>query len=163
MLNEDIQRYNYAQENIQGEIGKKDGNLIGRVQDLNVQSEFLHPKIVSKSERPLPQLRTTDMDPIEALVNIKKVPRGKFSLLQANTILEKHASNPMEHTAESLANEYNLDLQQTFFFLRHYSKMNLEAEMRAPESSAMKEIIAKSEEKKEAYKNFMQNLFVGKR
>lgn len=53
-------------------------------------------------------------------VDVKKVPKGKISIVEALTLLNNHKLNPQIWTAEKIAVEYSLELKDVNSLLEFF-------------------------------------------
>ncbi|XP_045197491.2 NADH dehydrogenase [ubiquinone] 1 alpha subcomplex assembly factor 4-like [Mercenaria mercenaria] len=120
-----IERQVAEHPEIKEEMEKQDPSLIDRVNTLHVDMVEKMPQIRSV-QRPLPQSREHIEDPLLALEEPRKIPKGKISFRQFGTILDKHSGEPKLHQAEVVAKEYELDLQDTINLLKYFEKIKLE-------------------------------------
>lgn len=66
------------------------------------------------------------MDPHLAVEEPRKIPKGKLSLRQLGTILDKHSLGPTLYQAEVVAKDYTLELQPTIDLLKYFEKIKIE-------------------------------------
>ncbi|KAG2468176.1 NDUF4 factor, partial [Polypterus senegalus] len=95
-------------------VDSKDPTLEKRKPDLPVlmEVEHRHPKFS------LPN------DSLQML-NIKTIPKGKLTVVEAVMILNNHKKSPATWTVENIAQEYCLDLNETKAFLDFFIPFNV--------------------------------------
>uniref|UniRef100_G3MRX3 NADH dehydrogenase [ubiquinone] 1 alpha subcomplex assembly factor 4 n=1 Tax=Amblyomma maculatum TaxID=34609 RepID=G3MRX3_AMBMU len=74
----------------------------------------------SKSERPLPQSRTTPKQRKFGFFEPSVVPRGKLTLGQATQLLADAQDNPAKFTPQALATQYNLSEQDVRNVIKYF-------------------------------------------
>jgi len=53
-------------------------------------------------------------------LDVKKVPKGKISIVEALTLLNNHKLHPQIWTAEKIAEEYSLELEEVNALLEFF-------------------------------------------
>lgn len=94
------------------------------VQHIELYSFFLF-QILSSRDRPLPQNRASVLDPMKAFVSPAKIPRGKISLTQAASIINRYDTNPDCDVAD-IAKEFSIEERQVKHLLKYFRKIHLE-------------------------------------
>ncbi|XP_037376025.1 NADH dehydrogenase [ubiquinone] 1 alpha subcomplex assembly factor 4 isoform X2 [Talpa occidentalis] len=96
---------------IKGEIARKDDRLLSLLKDVYVDSKdpvaSMQVKDAVTPQQPkefrLPKGHHFEM------MNIKNIPKGKISIVEALTLLNNHKLHPETWTAEKIAEEYHLE------------------------------------------------------
>ncbi|XP_060093433.1 NADH dehydrogenase [ubiquinone] 1 alpha subcomplex assembly factor 4 [Heteronotia binoei] len=105
----------------QEEIKKKDEYLHALLKEVYVDSR--DPSVVKNNRGSLPS-KTEERRLAKAgqlgHLDVKTVPRGKISVIEALTLLSNHHHSPNEWTAETIANEYNLELKDVTALLTYF-------------------------------------------
>ncbi|KAK2114088.1 NADH dehydrogenase [ubiquinone] 1 alpha subcomplex assembly factor 4 [Saguinus oedipus] len=112
---------------IKGEIAHKDDKLLSFLKDVYVDSKDPVSSVqdisdtVKAAETPqepeefrLPKGQHFDM------INIKSVPKGKISIVEALTLLNNHKLYPETWTAEKIAQEYLLEQKDVNSLLKYF-------------------------------------------
>ncbi|XP_049627301.1 NADH dehydrogenase [ubiquinone] 1 alpha subcomplex assembly factor 4 [Suncus etruscus] len=119
LLQEQMNQY----PEIQGEIVRKDNTLLSLLRDVYVDSKDpvspaqqvkdagVHQE--SKEFR-LPKGHHFEM------MNIKSIPKGKISIVEALTLLNNHKLYPETWTAEKIAEEYHLEQKDVNSLLKYF-------------------------------------------
>ncbi|XP_052808185.1 NADH dehydrogenase [ubiquinone] 1 alpha subcomplex assembly factor 4-like [Mya arenaria] len=154
-----FEKQSTAHPEVREEVEKQDPRLIGRVNELKLEMEYDMPRICSSADRPLPSNRKNFEDPDDAFINVKKIPKGKMSLVQAHTILERHLEDQQKNSAVALAKEYNLDIDNTLNFLRFYSRMNVDVQKAPQKTDSLIEIESITKKKTRSVTKFIDTLF----
>ncbi|NWR03830.1 NDUF4 factor, partial [Paradoxornis webbianus] len=109
---------------IKEEVLRKDDQFLNLLKDVYVESR--DPPVRVKDgggEHLLPskqqEKRLTKLGHLEAL-DVKKVPKGKISLVEALTLLNNHKLQPQVWTAEKIAAEYSLELKEVNSLLEFF-------------------------------------------
>ncbi|XP_030345343.1 NADH dehydrogenase [ubiquinone] 1 alpha subcomplex assembly factor 4 [Strigops habroptila] len=97
---------------IKEEIYRKDDRLLTLLKDVYVQSRDLPVRVKDGGGEHLPckqeEKRLTKLGDLGD-VDVKKVPKGKISIVEALILLNNHKLNPQIWTAEKIAVEYSLE------------------------------------------------------
>ncbi|XP_007116360.1 NADH dehydrogenase [ubiquinone] 1 alpha subcomplex assembly factor 4 [Physeter macrocephalus] len=107
---------------IKGEIARKDDKLLSLLKDVYVDSKdpvsFVQVKDAGTPQKPkefrLPKDHHSDM------MNVKNIPKGKISIVEALTLLNNHKLYPDTWTAEKIAEEYHLEQQDVNSLLKYF-------------------------------------------
>ncbi|XP_064226410.1 NADH dehydrogenase [ubiquinone] 1 alpha subcomplex assembly factor 4-like [Aotus nancymaae] len=118
LLREQISLY----PEIKGEIAHKDDKLLSFLKDVYIDSKDTVSSVqVKAAETPqetkefrLPFGHDFDM------INIKSIPKGKISIVEALTLLNNHKLYPEIWTAEKIAQEYHLEQKDGNFLLKYF-------------------------------------------
>ncbi|XP_077015400.1 NADH dehydrogenase [ubiquinone] 1 alpha subcomplex assembly factor 4 [Tamandua tetradactyla] len=105
-----------------GEISRKDDKLLSLLKDVYVDSKdpvsSEQVKDAARRQEPkeyrLPKGHHFDM------MNIKNIPKGKISVVEALTVLNNNKRYPETWTAEKIAQEYHLELKDVNALLRYF-------------------------------------------
>ncbi|XP_012624890.1 NADH dehydrogenase [ubiquinone] 1 alpha subcomplex assembly factor 4 [Microcebus murinus] len=103
------------------EITRKDGKLLSLLKDVYVDSKdpvsSVQVKAAEKHQEPkefrLPKDHHISMD-------IKNIPKGKISIVEALTLLNNHKLHPETWTAEKIAQEYHLKQTDVNSLLKYF-------------------------------------------
>ncbi|XP_045400001.1 NADH dehydrogenase [ubiquinone] 1 alpha subcomplex assembly factor 4 [Lemur catta] len=106
---------------IKEEITRKDGKLLSLLKDVYVDSKDPVPSVQVKAaetrqepkEFRLPKDHHINMD-------IKNIPKGKISIVEALTLLNNHKLYPETWTAEKIAQEYYLEQKDVNALLKYF-------------------------------------------
>ncbi|XP_010018169.1 PREDICTED: NADH dehydrogenase [ubiquinone] 1 alpha subcomplex assembly factor 4, partial [Nestor notabilis] len=108
---------------IKEEIYRKDDRLLTLLKDVYVQSRDLPVRVKDGGGEHLPckqeEKRLTKLGHLGD-VDVKKVPKGKISIVEALTLLNNHKLNPQIWTAEKIAVEYSLELKDVNSLLEFF-------------------------------------------
>ncbi|NXK97466.1 NDUF4 factor, partial [Formicarius rufipectus] len=108
---------------IKEEILRKDSRLLTLLKDVYVESRDPPVQVKDGSSEHLPrkqeEKRLTKLGHLEA-VDVKKVSKGKISLVEALTLLNNHKLHPRIWTAEKIAAEYSLELKDVNSLLEFF-------------------------------------------
>ncbi|NWX85899.1 NDUF4 factor, partial [Nothoprocta ornata] len=108
---------------IQEEISRKDDRLLTLLKDVYVESRDPPKQVKDQSVQYLPckheEKRLTKLGHLDAL-DVKKVPKGKISIVEALTLLNNHKLHPHIWTAEKIAEEYSLELKEVTSLLEFF-------------------------------------------
>ncbi|NWH77145.1 NDUF4 factor, partial [Piaya cayana] len=108
---------------IQEEISKKDDRLLSLLKDVYVESRDPPGRVKDGGAEHLPckqvEKRLTKLGHLGDL-DVKKVPKGKISIVEALTLLNNHKLNPQIWTAEKIAAEYSLELKDVKCLLEFF-------------------------------------------
>uniref|UniRef100_A0A8C3WT01 NADH dehydrogenase [ubiquinone] 1 alpha subcomplex assembly factor 4 n=1 Tax=Catagonus wagneri TaxID=51154 RepID=A0A8C3WT01_9CETA len=107
---------------IKGEIARKDDKLLSLLKDVYVDStdpvSSVQVKDTGTRQKPkefrLPKDHRFDM------MNVKNIPKGKISIVEALTLLNNHKLYPDTWTAEKIAKEYHLEQQDVNSLLKYF-------------------------------------------
>ncbi|XP_077159940.1 NADH dehydrogenase [ubiquinone] 1 alpha subcomplex assembly factor 4 [Paroedura picta] len=112
----------------QEEIKKKDEDLHALLKEVYVVSRD-PPPIVTDSEGSFPpnkkERRLAKIGQLGQL-DVKTIPKGKISVIEALTLLSNHHRSPDEWTAEKIANEYSLELKDVTALLAYFIPFTVE-------------------------------------
>ncbi|XP_012517325.1 PREDICTED: NADH dehydrogenase [ubiquinone] 1 alpha subcomplex assembly factor 4 [Propithecus coquereli] len=106
---------------IKEEIARKDGKLLSLLKDVYVDSKdpvsSVQVKAAETGQEPkefrLPRDHYINM-------NIKNIPKGKISIVEALTLLNNHKLHPETWTAEKIAQEYDLEQKDVNSLLKYF-------------------------------------------
>ncbi|XP_005145154.1 NADH dehydrogenase [ubiquinone] 1 alpha subcomplex assembly factor 4 [Melopsittacus undulatus] len=108
---------------IKEEIYRKDDRLLTLLKDVYVQSRDSPVRVKDGGGEHLPQKheekRLTKLGHLGD-ADIKKVSKGKISIVEALTLLNNHKLNPQIWTAEKIAVEYSLELKDVNSLLEFF-------------------------------------------
>ncbi|KAM8810188.1 NADH dehydrogenase [ubiquinone] 1 alpha subcomplex assembly factor 4 [Eudromia elegans] len=108
---------------IQEEIYRKDDRLLTLLKDVYVESRDPPAQVKDQGGEYLPckheEKRLTKLGHLEAL-DVKKVSKGKISIVEALTLLNNHKLHPHIWTAEKIAEEYCLELKEVTSLLEFF-------------------------------------------
>lgn len=118
---------------VKGEIVRKDDRLLSLLKEVYVEStdpvSSVRVKTAEKQQESkefrLPKGHHLDM------LNIKNIPKGKISIVEALTLLNNHKLDPETWTAEKIAQEYHLELKDVNSLLKYF--VTFEVEIFPPE------------------------------
>lgn len=107
---------------IKGEIARKDDKLLSLLKDVYVDSTdpvtTVQVKDAKTQQEPkefrLPKGHHFDM------MDIKNIPKGKISIVEALTLLNNHKLHPETWTANKIAQEYHLELKDVNSLLKYF-------------------------------------------
>uniref|UniRef100_A0A8C9QRW3 NADH dehydrogenase [ubiquinone] 1 alpha subcomplex assembly factor 4 n=1 Tax=Spermophilus dauricus TaxID=99837 RepID=A0A8C9QRW3_SPEDA len=107
---------------VKGEIARKDDRLLSLLKEVYVEStdpvSSLRVKTTETQQESkefrLPKGHHFDM------LNIKNIPKGKISIVEALTLLNNHKLHPETWTAEKIAQEYHLELKDVNSLLKYF-------------------------------------------
>lgn len=123
---EELKRVREVDPDIDVKLSKKDPELDERLKDVYVTSHGRPEDDVTKekqektSDRPLPQDRKAVPDFDFGLKEPEKVPYGKTTLRHAIDYISSHQINPEEVTAEKIAFEYKLKVEDVENILKYF-------------------------------------------
>ncbi|NXE22492.1 NDUF4 factor, partial [Ardeotis kori] len=110
------------QSEIQEQIHRKDDRLLTLLKDVYVESRDLPVRVKDGGEH-LPckqeEKRLTKLGHLGDL-DVKKVSKGKISIVEALTLLNNHKLHPEIWTAEKIAVEYSLELKDVNSLLEFF-------------------------------------------
>ncbi|XP_052637434.1 NADH dehydrogenase [ubiquinone] 1 alpha subcomplex assembly factor 4 [Harpia harpyja] len=108
---------------IQEEIYRKDDKLLTLLKDVYVESRDPPVRVKDGGGEHLPckqeEKRLTKLGHLGDL-DVKKVPKGKISIVEALTLLNNHKLHPQIWTAEKIAVEYSLELKEVNSLLEFF-------------------------------------------
>ncbi|XP_026699928.1 NADH dehydrogenase [ubiquinone] 1 alpha subcomplex assembly factor 4, partial [Athene cunicularia] len=108
---------------IQEEILRKDDRLLTLLKDVYVESSDPPVRVKDGGGEHLPckqeEKRLTKLGHLGDL-DVKKVPKGKISIVEALTLLNNHKLHPQIWTAEKIAVEYSLELKEVNSLLEFF-------------------------------------------
>ncbi|KFO78825.1 NADH dehydrogenase [ubiquinone] 1 alpha subcomplex assembly factor 4, partial [Cuculus canorus] len=108
---------------IQEEISRKDDRLLSLLKEVYVESRDPPGRVKGGGGEHLPckqeEKRLTKLGHLGDL-DVKKVPKGKISTVEALTLLNNHKLNPQIWTAEKIAVEYSLELKDVKSLLEFF-------------------------------------------
>ncbi|NXP68824.1 NDUF4 factor, partial [Chloropsis cyanopogon] len=108
---------------IKEEVLKKDERFLTLLKDVYVESRDPPGQVRDGGGGHLPrkqeEKRLTKLGHLEAL-DVKKVPKGKISLVEALTLLNNHKLQPQIWTPEKIAAEYSLELKEVNSLLEFF-------------------------------------------
>ncbi|XP_054847105.1 NADH dehydrogenase [ubiquinone] 1 alpha subcomplex assembly factor 4 [Eublepharis macularius] len=115
-------------DQFQEEIKKKDEHLHTLLKDVYVDSRD-PPVNVINNERSLPskteERRLTKAGQLGHL-DVKTIPKGKISVIEALALLNNHNRSPNKWTAETIAKEYSLELKDVTALLTYFIPFSVE-------------------------------------
>ncbi|XP_073529270.1 NADH dehydrogenase [ubiquinone] 1 alpha subcomplex assembly factor 4 [Phyllobates terribilis] len=125
----------------QDKIYKKDVQLLSHLKDVYVDSTDPSPQI--KSEVPL--LKQEDLRLPKNMmrnetfgISLDNIPKGKISIVEALTILSNHKTSPKTWTAEKIAGDYSLDIEDTKAMLDYFIPFDVKITSKDEEKIAEK-------------------------
>ncbi|NXQ81986.1 NDUF4 factor, partial [Nyctibius grandis] len=108
---------------IQEEIYRKDDRLLTLLKDVYVESRDPPVQVKDGGGEHLPckqeEKRLTKLGHLGEL-DVKKVPKGKISIVEALMLLNNHKLHPQIWTAEKIAVEYSLELKEVNSLLEFF-------------------------------------------
>ncbi|NXL86348.1 NDUF4 factor, partial [Alectura lathami] len=108
---------------IQQQIYRKDDKLLSLLKDVYVESRDPPAQVKDRSGEHLPckqeEKRLTKLGQLEEL-DVKRVPKGKISIVEALMLLNNHKLHPQIWTAEKIAAEYSLELNEVNSLLEFF-------------------------------------------
>ncbi|XP_062953650.1 NADH dehydrogenase [ubiquinone] 1 alpha subcomplex assembly factor 4 [Cynocephalus volans] len=107
---------------IKGEIARKDDKLLTLLKDVYVDSrDPVSTLQVKDAEIPQePKEFRLPKDHCFDVINLKNIPKGKISIVEALTLLSNHKLYPERWTAEKIAEEYQLDQKDVNSLLKYF-------------------------------------------
>uniref|UniRef100_UPI00159E3269 NADH dehydrogenase [ubiquinone] 1 alpha subcomplex assembly factor 4-like n=1 Tax=Callithrix jacchus TaxID=9483 RepID=UPI00159E3269 len=118
LLREQISLY----PEIKGEIAHKDDKLLSFLKDVYIDSKDPVSSVQVKTDETHQETKEfrlpfgQDFD----MINIKSIPKGKISTVEALTLLNNHKVYPEIWTAEKIAQEYHLEQKDVNFLLKYF-------------------------------------------
>ncbi|NXF80760.1 NDUF4 factor, partial [Sclerurus mexicanus] len=114
---------------IKEEIQRKDNRLLALLKDVYVESRDPPIRVKDGGSEHLPckqeEKRLTKLGHFGAL-DVKKVSKGKISIVEALTLLNNHKLHPQIWTAEKIAAEYSLELKDVNSLLEFFIPFTIE-------------------------------------
>ncbi|KFW90469.1 NADH dehydrogenase [ubiquinone] 1 alpha subcomplex assembly factor 4, partial [Phalacrocorax carbo] len=111
------------QSEIQAEIYRKDDRLLTFLKDVYVESRDPPVQVKVGGGEHLPckqeEKRLAKLGHCGDL-DVKKVPKGKISIVEALMLLNNHKLHPQTWTAEKIAVEYSLELKEVNSLLEFF-------------------------------------------
>ncbi|NXP51949.1 NDUF4 factor, partial [Heliornis fulica] len=108
---------------IKEEISRKDNRFLTLLKDVYVESRDPAVRVKDGGGEHLPckqeEKRLTKLGHLGDL-DVKKVPKGKISIVEALTLLNNHKLHPQIWTAEKIAVEYSLELKEVSSLLEFF-------------------------------------------
>ncbi|NXS56205.1 NDUF4 factor, partial [Brachypteracias leptosomus] len=108
---------------IQKEISRKNDRLLTLLKDVYVESRDPPVQVKDGCGEHLPckpeEKRLTKLGHLEDL-DVKKVSKGRISIVEAVTLLNNHKLHPQIWTAEKIAMEYSLELKEVNSLLEFF-------------------------------------------
>ncbi|MBN3318223.1 NDUF4 factor, partial [Atractosteus spatula] len=107
-------------------INKKNEHLLSLLKTVYVESKDppqLNPvktKIPSKNEEECRPCKSRVVGNPYGILDIKGIPKGKLSIVEALTVLNNHKRSPKSWTPNKIAQEYSLDLKDTKALLEFF-------------------------------------------
>uniref|UniRef100_A0A3B3QZZ0 NADH dehydrogenase [ubiquinone] 1 alpha subcomplex assembly factor 4 n=1 Tax=Paramormyrops kingsleyae TaxID=1676925 RepID=A0A3B3QZZ0_9TELE len=123
-------------------IHKKNDPLLTLLKSVYVESreppaQDLQPKRMEAEVR-RPLKFSLPGNPYGFMADIRDVPKGKLSIVEALHVLNQHKNSPKTWTPENLAQEYSLDLKDTKGLLEFFVPFDIK--IIPPKSEGMKQI-----------------------
>uniref|UniRef100_A0A1E1X4F4 NADH dehydrogenase [ubiquinone] 1 alpha subcomplex assembly factor 4 n=1 Tax=Amblyomma aureolatum TaxID=187763 RepID=A0A1E1X4F4_9ACAR len=111
-------------------VVEKREDLLERLRSIKVVSSDPKAQVQgtappAKSERPLPQSRTTPEEHKYGFFEPSVVPRGKLTLRQATQLLADARNDPAQFTPQALAAQYSLSEQDVHNMLKYFGVFNM--------------------------------------
>uniref|UniRef100_A0A8D2BAG8 NADH dehydrogenase [ubiquinone] 1 alpha subcomplex assembly factor 4 n=1 Tax=Sciurus vulgaris TaxID=55149 RepID=A0A8D2BAG8_SCIVU len=107
---------------IKGEIARKDDRLLSLLKEVYVDStdpvSSLRVK-TAETQQESKEFRLPKGHHFDTL-NVKNIPKGKISVVEALTLLNNHKLHPETWTAEKIAQEYQLELKDVNSLLKYF-------------------------------------------
>ncbi|XP_032714052.1 NADH dehydrogenase [ubiquinone] 1 alpha subcomplex assembly factor 4 [Lontra canadensis] len=117
---------------IKGEIARKDDKLLSLLKDVYVDSKDPVSSLqVKDSGTPQEQKEFRLAKGRDFNMNIKNIPKGKISIVEALTLLNNHKLYPETWTAEKIAEEYYLEQKDVKSLLKYF--VTFEVKLLPPE------------------------------
>ncbi|NWR71477.1 NDUF4 factor, partial [Centropus unirufus] len=108
---------------IREDIYRKDDRLLALLKEVYVESREPAGRVKDGSGEHLPckqeEKRLTKLGHLGDL-DVKKVPKGKVSIVEALTLLNNHKLHPQIWTAEKIAEEYSLEVKEVNSLLEFF-------------------------------------------
>ncbi|XP_008703248.2 NADH dehydrogenase [ubiquinone] 1 alpha subcomplex assembly factor 4 [Ursus maritimus] len=118
LLQEQMSRY----PEIKGEIARKDDKLLSLLKDVYVDSKdpVSSVQVKDAGTRQEPKEFRLAKGRDFNMMNIKNIPKGKISIVEALTLLNNHKLYPETWTAEKIAEEYYLEQKDVKSLLKYF-------------------------------------------
>ncbi|XP_045662992.1 NADH dehydrogenase [ubiquinone] 1 alpha subcomplex assembly factor 4 [Ursus americanus] len=118
LLQEQMSRY----PEIKGEIARKDDKLLSLLKDVYVDSKdpVSSVQVKDAGTRQEPKEFRLAKGRDFNMMNIKNIPKGKISIVEALTLLSNHKLYPETWTAEKIAEEYYLEQKDVKSLLKYF-------------------------------------------
>ncbi|KAM9240934.1 NADH dehydrogenase [ubiquinone] 1 alpha subcomplex assembly factor 4 [Leptosomus discolor] len=108
---------------VQEEVNRKDDRLLSLLRDVYVESRDPPVRVKDGGGEHLPckleEKRLTKLGHLGDL-DVKKVRKGRISIVEALTLLNNHKLHPQTWTAEKIAVEYSLELKEVSSLLEFF-------------------------------------------
>ncbi|NXP80163.1 NDUF4 factor, partial [Ramphastos sulfuratus] len=112
-----------AHTEIEAEVCRKDARLLSLLKDVYVESRDPPARVKDGGGEHLPskleEKRLTKLGHLGDL-DVKKVSKGRISIVEALTLLNNHKLHPQTWTAEKIAVEYSLELKDVHSLLEFF-------------------------------------------
>ncbi|KAJ1058675.1 PREDICTED: NADH dehydrogenase [ubiquinone] 1 alpha subcomplex assembly factor 4 [Capra hircus] len=107
---------------IKREIDRKDDKLLSLLKDVYVDSQDPVSSLQGKdaATRQKPKEFRLAKDHQFDMMNVKNIPKGKISIVEALTLLNNHKLYPDTWTAKKIAEEYHLEQQDVNSLLKYF-------------------------------------------
>ncbi|KAG8522079.1 NADH dehydrogenase [ubiquinone] 1 alpha subcomplex assembly factor 4 [Galemys pyrenaicus] len=108
---------------IKGEIARKDDRLLSLLKDVYVDSKDPVSSVQVKDAVPRQQpkeFRLPKGHHFNMMNDIKNIPKGKISIVEALTLLNNHKLHPEIWTAKKIAEEYHLEQKDVNSLLKYF-------------------------------------------
>ncbi|XP_069866635.1 NADH dehydrogenase [ubiquinone] 1 alpha subcomplex assembly factor 4 isoform X1 [Dipodomys merriami] len=106
---------------IEREVTNKDNKLHSLLKDIYVDSRDPVSSLKVKNVQPKPVPKEFRMPKDHhSEMNVTSIPKGKISIVEALTLLNNHKLYPETWTAEKIAQEYYLELNDVNSLLRYF-------------------------------------------
>ncbi|EFB24482.1 hypothetical protein PANDA_017500, partial [Ailuropoda melanoleuca] len=118
LLREQMSRY----PEIKGEIARKDDKLLSLLKDVYVDSKdpVSSVQVKDAGTRQEPKEFRLAKGSDFNMMNIKNIPKGRISIVEALTLLNNHKLYPETWTAEKIAEEYYLEQKDVKSLLKYF-------------------------------------------
>ncbi|OXB59171.1 hypothetical protein ASZ78_009257 [Callipepla squamata] len=114
---------------IKEQISRKDDRLLALLKDVYVESRDPPGRVKDGGDEHLPrkheEKRLTKLGQMKEL-DVKKVPVGRISIVEALMLLNNHKLHPQIWTAEKIAAEYSLELKEVHSLLEFFIPFSLQ-------------------------------------
>lgn len=117
LLQEHLSQYPEIEE----EVSRKDNKLLSLLRDVYVDSKDPVPSLPVKAielQQHPKEFRLPIGDQFDK--NIKDIPKGKITVVEALTLLNNHKLSPETWTAEKIAQEYHLEQEDVNSLLKYF-------------------------------------------
>ncbi|XP_054030015.1 NADH dehydrogenase [ubiquinone] 1 alpha subcomplex assembly factor 4 [Dryobates pubescens] len=108
---------------IEAEVRRKDARLLSLLKDVYVESRDPPARVKDEGGEHVPskleEKRLTKLGHLGDL-DVKKVSKGRISIVEALTLLNNHKLHPQTWTAEKIAVEYSLELKDVHSLLEFF-------------------------------------------